>query len=31
MDKTVGIMGLGTMGGAISRNLRERGWVGRQQ
>jgi 3-hydroxyisobutyrate dehydrogenase-like beta-hydroxyacid dehydrogenase len=31
MDKTVGIIGLGIMGGAISRNLRERGWVGRQQ
>lgn len=26
MDKTVGIIGLGIMGGAISRNLRERGW-----
>src|ERR1700738_3525934 len=26
MDKTVGIVGLGIMGGAISRNLVERGW-----
>src|SRR3954471_6349114 len=26
MDKTVGVIGLGIMGGAISRNLRERGW-----
>ena len=26
MDKTVGIVGLGIMGGAISRNLIERGW-----
>jgi 3-hydroxyisobutyrate dehydrogenase-like beta-hydroxyacid dehydrogenase len=26
MDKTVGIVGLGIMGGAIARNLRERGW-----
>jgi putative dehydrogenase len=26
MDKTVGIIGLGIMGGAISRNLVERGW-----
>jgi L-threonate 2-dehydrogenase len=26
MDKTVGVVGLGIMGGAISRNLRERGW-----
>ncbi|WP_088342718.1 MULTISPECIES: NAD(P)-dependent oxidoreductase [Rhodomicrobium] len=27
MDKTVGIIGLGIMGGAISRNLAERGWT----
>src|SRR5215471_12609757 len=26
MDKTVGIVGLGIMGGAIARNLIERGW-----
>ncbi len=26
MDKTVGIIGLGIMGGAIARNLVERGW-----
>src|SRR6202008_3368822 len=26
MDKTVGIVGLGIMGGAIARNLVERGW-----
>ena len=26
MDKTVGIIGLGIMGGAIARNLIERGW-----
>ncbi len=26
MDKTVGMIGLGIMGGAISRNLVERGW-----
>lgn len=26
MDKTVGVIGLGIMGGAISRNLLERGW-----
>jgi 3-hydroxyisobutyrate dehydrogenase-like beta-hydroxyacid dehydrogenase len=26
MDRTVGVIGLGIMGGAISRNLRERGW-----
>jgi 3-hydroxyisobutyrate dehydrogenase-like beta-hydroxyacid dehydrogenase len=26
MDRTVGIIGLGIMGGAIARNLRERGW-----
>jgi 3-hydroxyisobutyrate dehydrogenase-like beta-hydroxyacid dehydrogenase len=26
MDRTVGIIGLGIMGGAISRNLLERGW-----
>jgi 3-hydroxyisobutyrate dehydrogenase-like beta-hydroxyacid dehydrogenase len=26
MDKTVGILGLGIMGGAIARNLVERGW-----
>ena len=26
MDKTVGIVGLGIMGGAIARNLLERGW-----
>ncbi len=26
MDKTVGIIGLGIMGGAIARNLAERGW-----
>jgi 3-hydroxyisobutyrate dehydrogenase-like beta-hydroxyacid dehydrogenase len=26
MDKTVGVIGLGIMGGAISRNLRQRGW-----
>jgi len=26
MDKTVGVIGLGIMGGAISRNLVERGW-----
>jgi 3-hydroxyisobutyrate dehydrogenase-like beta-hydroxyacid dehydrogenase len=26
MDKTVGIIGLGIMGGAIARNLSERGW-----
>jgi putative dehydrogenase len=26
MDKTVGIIGLGLMGGAIARNLRNRGW-----
>jgi len=26
MNKTVGVIGLGIMGGAISRNLRERGW-----
>ena len=26
MDKTVGIVGLGIMGGAIARNLTERGW-----
>jgi 3-hydroxyisobutyrate dehydrogenase/glyoxylate/succinic semialdehyde reductase len=26
MDKTVGMVGLGIMGGAISRNLAERGW-----
>ncbi len=26
MDKTVGVVGLGIMGGAISRNLLERGW-----
>jgi len=26
MDKTVGIIGLGIMGGAIARNLLERGW-----
>jgi 3-hydroxyisobutyrate dehydrogenase/glyoxylate/succinic semialdehyde reductase len=26
MDKTVGIIGLGIMGGAIARNLTERGW-----
>jgi L-threonate 2-dehydrogenase len=26
MDKTVGVVGLGIMGGAISRNLRQRGW-----
>src|ERR1700694_5575420 len=26
MDKTVGIIGLGIMGGAIGRNLIERGW-----
>ena len=26
MDKTVGIVGLGIMGGAIARNLAERGW-----
>jgi 3-hydroxyisobutyrate dehydrogenase-like beta-hydroxyacid dehydrogenase len=26
MDKTVGVVGLGIMGGAISRNLVERGW-----
>lgn len=26
MDKTVGVIGLGIMGGAISRNLRDRGW-----
>ncbi len=25
-DKIVGVIGLGIMGGAISRNLRERGW-----
>jgi putative dehydrogenase len=27
MDRTVGIIGLGIMGGAIARNLIERGWV----
>jgi 3-hydroxyisobutyrate dehydrogenase/glyoxylate/succinic semialdehyde reductase len=27
MDKTVGIVGLGIMGGAIARNLVERGWL----
>jgi 3-hydroxyisobutyrate dehydrogenase/glyoxylate/succinic semialdehyde reductase len=27
MDKTVGIVGLGIMGGAIARNLMERGWL----
>jgi putative dehydrogenase len=27
MDRTVGIIGLGIMGGAIARNLLERGWV----
>lgn len=27
MDKTVGIIGLGIMGGAIARNLAERGWT----
>jgi 3-hydroxyisobutyrate dehydrogenase-like beta-hydroxyacid dehydrogenase len=26
MDRTVGVIGLGIMGGAIARNLRERGW-----
>ena len=26
MDKTVGIIGLGIMGGAIARNLIDRGW-----
>ena len=26
MNKTVGVVGLGIMGGAISRNLLERGW-----
>jgi L-threonate 2-dehydrogenase len=26
MDRTVGIIGLGIMGGAIARNLRDRGW-----
>ena len=26
MDKTVGMIGLGIMGGAIARNLVERGW-----
>ena len=26
MDKTVGIIGLGIMGGAIARNLVDRGW-----
>src|SRR5436309_4734109 len=26
MDKTVGVVGLGIMGGAIARNLVERGW-----
>src|SRR3982074_427892 len=26
MDKTVGIVGLGIMGGAIARNLVDRGW-----
>src|SRR4249919_2814144 len=26
MDRTVGIVGLGIMGGAIARNLVERGW-----
>jgi len=26
MDKTVGLVGLGIMGGAISRNLVDRGW-----
>ncbi|MGC1564363.1 MAG: NAD(P)-binding domain-containing protein, partial [Bradyrhizobium sp.] len=26
MDKTVGIVGLGIMGGAIAHNLSERGW-----
>src|SRR4051794_10934549 len=27
MNKTVGIVGLGIMGGAIARNLLERGWM----
>src|SRR4051812_26284151 len=27
MNKTVGIVGLGIMGGAIARNLLERGWA----
>src|SRR5204862_746670 len=27
MDRTVGIIGLGIMGGAIARNLIERGWA----
>jgi 3-hydroxyacyl-CoA dehydrogenase len=27
-DRTVGIIGLGIMGGAIARNLIERGWAG---
>ena len=27
MNKTVGIVGLGIMGGAIARNLLERGWT----
>ena len=26
-DRTVGIIGLGIMGGAIARNLVERGWA----
>ncbi|WP_407156177.1 NAD(P)-dependent oxidoreductase [Bradyrhizobium sp. STM 3557] len=26
MDRTVGVVGLGIMGGAVARNLRERGW-----
>jgi L-threonate 2-dehydrogenase len=27
MDKSVGVIGLGIMGGAMARNLRERGWT----
>jgi 3-hydroxyisobutyrate dehydrogenase-like beta-hydroxyacid dehydrogenase len=27
MNKRVGVIGLGIMGGAIARNLKERGWV----
>jgi putative dehydrogenase len=26
MDRTVGVVGLGIMGGAIARNLIDRGW-----
>jgi L-threonate 2-dehydrogenase len=26
MDRRVGVIGLGIMGGAIARNSRERGW-----